>query len=305
VRVDMPSMVVGTIPAGFTEALTGQGEAVSWRVLDDPSAPGGKVIAETSGDNADYRFPLCIFDGFTARDVKASVRFKAVDGSVDQAAGVVARVQDPENYYVTRANALEANVRLYKVTGGVRRQIASYDGEVTARVWHSLSLKVEGDLLEVEFDGAAVIQANDTSISGPGKVGPLDEGRQPHAFLRIRLPLTRGRRGRVAYVNSFKAGARDMSEPTLTLMPDRAHVVASSGLKLTPRRRTPTRLLRGIARWLFAPPKLGAYATVDRSHESAMARAARIRRTQEAVDELFAAPGPEEASFARFWATAC
>ena len=170
-RVDMPFMVVRTTPAGFTEALTGQGEAVSWRVLDDPSAPGGKVIAETSGDNADYRFRLRIFDGFTARNVKASVRFKAVDGSADQAAGVVARVQDPENYYVTRANALEANVRLYKVTGGVRRRIASYDGEVTARVWHSLSLKVEGDLLEVEFDGATVIQANDTGISGPGKVG--------------------------------------------------------------------------------------------------------------------------------------
>lgn len=169
--IHIHSMAIGTTPTGFTEALTGQGEAVCWTVLEDPSAAGGKVIAETSRDNADYRFPLCILDGFTATDVNVSVRFKAVDGNVDQAAGLVARVQNPENYYVARANALEANVRLYKVTDGVRRQIAGYDTEVTARVWHSLSLKVEGDLLEVEFDGAHVIQANDTTISGRGRVG--------------------------------------------------------------------------------------------------------------------------------------
>jgi hypothetical protein len=171
VRPDIHSMLVGATPAGFTEALTGQGDAVCWRVLDDPSAPGGKVIAETSRDSADYRFPLCIFDGFTASDMKASVQFKAVDGSVDQAAGLVARVRDPENYYVARANALEANVRLYKVTDGVRRQIAGRNIEVASGVWHSLSLKIEGDLLEVEFNGTPVIHANDKTISGSGRLG--------------------------------------------------------------------------------------------------------------------------------------
>ena len=90
-----------------------------------------------------------------------------------------------------------------------------------------------------------------------------------------------------------------MNEPTLTLASDGAPAVAPSSLKMTPQRGVLTRLFGGIARCVFAPPKLGAYAIVP--HESAMARAARIRRTQEAVDELFAAPGPEEASFARFW----
>ena len=123
-RLDITSMAPGGKPSGFTEGLTGQGNPVRWQVLEDASAPGGKVISETSQDTADYRFPLCIYDAFTGRDVETSVRSRAVDGTVDQAAGLIARVQDAQNYYVARANALENNVGLYKVIDGTRRQIA-------------------------------------------------------------------------------------------------------------------------------------------------------------------------------------
>jgi hypothetical protein len=81
-NIDIGQMPLGKKPPGFTEALTGQGEAVSWRVLDDPSTPAGKVIAEISRDTADYRFPLCIYDGLSAKDVEVAIRFRAVDGSV-------------------------------------------------------------------------------------------------------------------------------------------------------------------------------------------------------------------------------
>jgi len=169
--INIATMPLGIKPSGFTAALTGQGEPVRWEILEDASASGGKVIAETSQDSADYRFPLCIFDDFTARDVEVSVRFKAVDGQVDQAAGLIARVQDPQNYYVARANALEANVRLYKVTDGVRRQIAGHNIEVASGIWHNLSLKLSGDILEVAFDDAPLIQTHDATIAVPGKVG--------------------------------------------------------------------------------------------------------------------------------------
>jgi hypothetical protein len=42
----------------------------------------------------------------------------------DQAAGIVWRYQDPDNYYIVCANALENNVVLYKVEKGVRLSIA-------------------------------------------------------------------------------------------------------------------------------------------------------------------------------------
>ena len=169
--IDFSSMPIAAKPPGFTERLTGQGEAVCWQVLEDPSAPGGRVVAETSRDTADYRFPLCIYDGVVAKDVEVSTRFKAVDGEVDQAAGVIVRAKDHLNYYVTRANALENNIRLYKVVAGVRRQIAGQNVEVTAGVWHTLSLKITGQVLEVAFDGQRVLEAQDATLREAGKVG--------------------------------------------------------------------------------------------------------------------------------------
>lgn len=169
--IDFSSTPIGAPPAGFTEGLTGQGEAVRWQVLEDASAPGGKVIAETSRDTADYRFPLCIFDGVIDRDIEVSVVFKTVAGEVDQAAGLIARSYDTQNYYVVRANALEANVRLYKVADGIRRQIAGHNVEVTGGIWHSLSLRLVADELQASFDGAPVLSARDHSITSPGKAG--------------------------------------------------------------------------------------------------------------------------------------
>ena len=78
------------------------------------------MLAQTSTDTTSSRFPLCIYDPLTATDVAVSVRFKPVSGTVDQAAGLAARYRDQDNYYIVRANALENNVRLYKVERGKR-----------------------------------------------------------------------------------------------------------------------------------------------------------------------------------------
>src|SRR5437667_6174168 len=91
--IDLSSTPVAARPPGFTEGLTGHGETVRWQVLEDPSAPAGRVIAETSRDTADYRFPLCVYDGVVAKDVEVSVRFKAVDGVVDRAGGLMLLVR--------------------------------------------------------------------------------------------------------------------------------------------------------------------------------------------------------------------
>jgi hypothetical protein len=75
------------------------------------------------------------------------------------------------NFYVARANALEANVRLYKVTDGVRRQIAGHNIEVPSGAWQSLRLEVAGDSLTVAFNGERVIEAQDQAFRQAGKVG--------------------------------------------------------------------------------------------------------------------------------------
>jgi hypothetical protein len=161
-----------TPPADCAVALTGGGGPVSWVIKDDPTAPsGGKVLAQTSTDKTNDRFPLCIYDKLTAEDVEVAVQFKAVAGKVDQAAGLVARFQDQDNYYITRANALENNVRLYKVVQGERKRFAGANVKVSAGDWHRLKLAVQGTHFKVFFDEKLVFEATDTTFKDAGKVG--------------------------------------------------------------------------------------------------------------------------------------
>jgi hypothetical protein len=92
-----------------------------------------------------------------------------------------------------------------------------------------------------------------------------------------------------------------MTDPILTLVCDRGNAGGPSSEPIASMRQplaVPKAVLYAIGRWCLAPPKLRAYAPAQ---ECANARAARIRRAQDAVDELFARPSPEEACFARFW----
>jgi hypothetical protein len=67
---------------------------------------------------------LAIWDGAPIRNGAVSVAFETVSGTVDQAAGIIWRYHDPNNYYIVRAHALENNIVLYKVEHGVRLSIA-------------------------------------------------------------------------------------------------------------------------------------------------------------------------------------
>ncbi|TPG40690.1 hypothetical protein EAH89_28910 [Roseomonas nepalensis] len=171
-RFDFEDVAVGGQPQGFTFALTGGGGPVHWAVLDDPSAPAGpKVLAETSKDRTDARFPLAILDGMSVRDVAVSVRFRPVSGTVDQAAGLVVRLRDARNYYIARANALEGNVRLYRVVNGRRVQFAGVDTRVPRDLWQALGLQAAGERFSVSLDGRELFTTTDRTFAEAGKVG--------------------------------------------------------------------------------------------------------------------------------------
>jgi hypothetical protein len=170
-RMDFESGQVGGLPPGVTTALTGSGGPVKWAILEDASAPAGpKVLAETSKDTTDYRFPLAIFAEPVAADLDVAVRFKPVSGEVDRAAGLAVRLADANNYYVVRANAAEDNVRLYKVVAGQRRQFAGVNIKVPSGVWQELRLTARGSRFEVFLDGKSLYSATDTTFPAAGKV---------------------------------------------------------------------------------------------------------------------------------------
>ena len=163
---------VNAPPAGFSFGRTGSGPPGRWVVRAETGAPSGaNVLAQLDADDTDNRFPVAVVNEPSLRDVRVSVRCKAVSGRVDQACGLVARYRDENNYFLTRANALENNIRLYTVRDGQRRQIANWSGTVTSNAWHEYRFDLRGDHLEVFWDGRKVIDHHDTTFTDAGRVG--------------------------------------------------------------------------------------------------------------------------------------
>jgi hypothetical protein len=160
------------LPAKFHEALTGQGAKAQWVVRADQSAPSQpNVLAQISTDKTDYRFPLAIADEGSFKDLDMSVKFKALSGEVDRAAGMVFRLIDANNYYIVRANALEGNYRLYHVVKGRRVQFAGANLKVASGEWHELRVECVGNHIICYYDGEKKIDATDETFKEAGKVG--------------------------------------------------------------------------------------------------------------------------------------
>jgi hypothetical protein len=170
VMTSIESMPIGSKPAGFTFSRTGQGGDGEWTVTADTTAAGGRAIEQTSTERTDYRFPLAIHDSFSAANLNVEIRFKAVAGKVDQAGGVAVRLMDPDNYYVVRANALEDNVRFYRVVRGRREQLEGANLKVTSNEWHVLALRAEGERFTVAYDGRTLFSATDKTFGEVGAV---------------------------------------------------------------------------------------------------------------------------------------
>mgnify|MGYP001079807053 CR=1 FL=1 len=105
----------------------------------------------------------------------------------DQAGGIALRVIDADNYYVVRGNALEDNVRFYRVIQGRREQIAGANIKVSASEWHTLSLRADDDRFTVTFDGKQLYTATDRTFAAAGKVALWTKADSVTRFERIEI----------------------------------------------------------------------------------------------------------------------
>lgn len=185
--IAIDQMKPGSPPARFTFARTGRGETGEWRVVEDSTATAGRAIEQLSADRTDYRFPLAMPDSFSAADLEAEIRFKAVAGRLDQAAGIAVRLADPDNYYVARANAMEHNVRFYRVVDGRREQLGGANRVVTANEWHTLVLRAEGARFTVAYDGTVLFSVTDTTFGEAGGVALWTKADSVTRFDRLKI----------------------------------------------------------------------------------------------------------------------
>jgi len=175
--VDFSDDVVGKPPKGFEFGHTAKAGAPGrWMVQAEGT---NKYLAQVDADSTRSRFPVAVVRDISAADVDVSVRFKPVSGRVDQAAGLVWRFQNEDNYYIVRANALENNVVLYKVEKGKRTDLPvkgegrtyGKKAQVPSGQWSTLRVVAAGPRFEVFFNGSTLYEVEDTTFPQPGKVG--------------------------------------------------------------------------------------------------------------------------------------
>lgn len=145
-----------------TESFGGE-----WQVVAEADAPSPPNALLQSGTAA---YPALVLGEEVYGDLAATVRFKPVSGRDDQAAGLIFRLQDRDNYYILRANALENNVNLYVFAGGRRGLLKEGSVSVPAGRWQELKVEVTGDRIRGFLDGTAVVEATDGRFRA-GRVG--------------------------------------------------------------------------------------------------------------------------------------
>lgn len=183
-RFNFSDYGLGSVPTNFQSILVGRGRPTSWNILMEevPSAfspltsqaanhASRAVIAQTSMDGSDERFPILLLSEEIFRNFTLTTRLKLVDGLTEQIAGVVFRYQNPSNYYVVRASALGKNVRFYKVVNGQRSAPIGPSIDVKSGEWHTLAVKCDGNQMSISFNDQPVIPALGDNSFGEGRIG--------------------------------------------------------------------------------------------------------------------------------------
>jgi len=165
--VNFDQAEVGKAPSGWTATQTGTGLA-RWEVARDDTAPSKPNVLRQSGE---ARYPVCLKDDTSLADGFVEVKFKAVSGRADQAAGIVWRAKDANNYYVARANALENNVTIYHTIDGRRTEKKRAAANVPSNLWHTLRVEFRRSHFTVTFNGQPSLEWDDETFADAGKVG--------------------------------------------------------------------------------------------------------------------------------------
>ncbi len=150
---------VGKPPAG-AEVFSGE-----WAVGDEPNAPSPPHTLCQSGT---AKYPAVRLGDKVYADLVATVQFKPISGKEDQAAGLIFRVQDANNFYILRANALEGNVVLFRYAGGSRSTIKEGRVKVVSGQWQELKMEVDGNRFRGFLNGQLVVTATDDTFAAGG-----------------------------------------------------------------------------------------------------------------------------------------
>jgi len=203
IAFDFSKTLTGKTPEGFKSMMIGTGAEPVWQVLLDeaptafaPLTSKGNatvkaaVLAQTSTDVTDERFPILMNEGDVFGDFTFTTKFKLVSGSKERMAGLVFRAQDQFNFYVVRASGIGNTFRFYKVVNGVRTAPIGPEIQIPSGVWHEMAVQCEANKIRCFLNGKQVIpDLTDNSFIN-GKVGFWTKSDSVSYFTQAKVTYT-------------------------------------------------------------------------------------------------------------------
>jgi hypothetical protein len=106
---------------------------------------------------------------FSAGEIE--LRFKGIDGRIDQAAGILFDLKPNGDYLTVRANPLEDNLVLWKFERGKRSSVKWIsDTPTPTKQWHDLKVVISGSVVEGYLNGKLYL-THDLKRPISGRVG--------------------------------------------------------------------------------------------------------------------------------------
>jgi hypothetical protein len=162
----------GTLPSDFSIGTLFDGRSAGdWQVLStDRAKSPPHVLGQLQRKGAEHAYKTLLINSLRGSNLDLQVSFLAIEGKADMGGGLIWRAADDRNYYLTRANPLEQNIRIYRVAKGVRQMIQNFDQIIDVRSWHTLRVVMKGCRVQVLFDEKQIFELCDETFK-EGKIG--------------------------------------------------------------------------------------------------------------------------------------
>ena len=188
-------VVAGQAPPGKTREWNFENEPVgraparatvfsgNWAVRAEAGAPSPPNALCQTGV---AEFPALSLSESVYTDATVEASFKPISGHEDRAAGIIFRIQDKDNYYIARANALEDNLNIYKFIHGRRIFIKGANAKVASNKWQQLGVEVTGSRIRGSLNGRPMVEATDDTFRA-GKIGLWTKADSVTCFDNVRV----------------------------------------------------------------------------------------------------------------------
>ena len=180
----------GAIPKGFVVGTLFDGRpAGEWKILKtDRAKSAPQVLAQLMGKGFEHAYKVVLINGIISSDLDLQVSFLPIEGKADMGGGLIWRAADDRNYYLTRANPLEQNIRIYRVVKGIRHLLQNFDQTIHMNQWHTLHVVTRGCQIQVFYDEKPVFDLCDQTFT-TGRIGLWTKSDAVTYFDDLRLQI--------------------------------------------------------------------------------------------------------------------